>query len=91
MPALGIVGGIAQGSTVTYYRLLVGGFRERFPQANPHILLNSIDLTAFLDLVGIVEAAAVRAKALGFTRLGLLGTRFSSVFMPWQQPDGSNG
>ena len=127
MAILGIIGGIAPESTVAYYRLLIAGFRERSPQANPHILLNSIDLTAFLNLVGtgdrpalaayllaevrrlvdagadlaffasntphlvfdevhrespvplvsIVEAAAARAKALGFTRLGLLGTRFT--------------
>ena len=127
MTILGIVGGIAPESTIVYYRLLVDGYRSRVPDAYPEILINSINLTRLLSLVGagdrpgliaylgteiqrladagaglafmasntphlvfddvqarspiplvsIVEATADRAASLGFTRLGLLGTRYT--------------
>jgi aspartate racemase len=50
---LGIVGGIAPGSTVDYYRLLIETYREQKPDGTyPSIMINSIDLTRLLDLVG---------------------------------------
>jgi aspartate racemase len=49
---LGIIGGIAPPSTVDYYRALVDGFRERRPDAYPSIIINSIDLTRLLGLIG---------------------------------------
>lgn len=49
---LGIIGGIAPGSTVDYYRLLIESYRERKPDGSyPSILINSIDLTRMLGLV----------------------------------------
>jgi aspartate racemase len=52
MKTLGIVGGIAPGSTVDYYRLLVTGYREQRQDGSyPSILINSIDLKRLLDLV----------------------------------------
>jgi aspartate racemase len=127
MTILGMVGGIAPESTILYYRMLVDGYRRRVPDAYPEILINSINLTRLLGLVGagdrpgliaylgteiqrladagaglafmasntphlvydevqarspipmvsIVEATADRAGSLGYTRLGLLGTRFT--------------
>lgn len=53
MKTLGIVGGIAPGSTVDYYRLLVTAYRDRRQDGSyPSILINSIDLKRLLDLVG---------------------------------------
>jgi len=53
MKTLGIVGGIAPGSTVDYYRLLVTEYRDQRPDGSyPSILINSIDLKRLLDLVG---------------------------------------
>jgi aspartate racemase len=53
MKTLGIVGGIAPGSTVDYYRLLVSAYRDRRQDGSyPSILINSIDLKRLLDLVG---------------------------------------
>jgi aspartate racemase len=50
---LGIVGGIAPGSTVDYYRQLIETYREQKPDGTyPSIMINSIDLTRLLDLVG---------------------------------------
>jgi aspartate racemase len=49
---LGIIGGIAPPSTVDYYRALVDGYREQRPDAYPSIIINSIDLTRLLGLIG---------------------------------------
>jgi aspartate racemase len=52
MKTLGIVGGIAPGSTVDYYRLLIGRYRERRQDGSyPSLLINSIDLTRLLWLI----------------------------------------
>ena len=49
---LGIIGGIAPASTVEYYLALVAGYRERRPDAYPSIVINSIDLSRLLALIG---------------------------------------
>ena len=49
---LGIIGGIAPLSTVDYYRALVDGYREQRPDGYPSIIINSIDLTRLLGLIG---------------------------------------
>jgi aspartate racemase len=51
MRTLGIIGGIAPGSTVDYYRLLITTYREQRQDGRyPSILINSIDLTRLLEL-----------------------------------------
>lgn len=53
MKTLGIIGGIAPGSTVDYYRLLIESYQEHTKDgSHPSILINSIDLKRLLDLVG---------------------------------------
>jgi len=47
---LGIIGGIAPGSTIQYYRLLVDGWRAK-AAGYPPVLINSIDLDRMLGLV----------------------------------------
>ncbi|HEV7394814.1 MAG TPA: amino acid racemase [Burkholderiales bacterium] len=52
MKTLGIIGGIAPGSTIDYYRLLVARYRDMQPDGSyPSVLINSIDLKRVLDLV----------------------------------------
>jgi aspartate racemase len=52
MKTLGIIGGIAPGSTVDYYRLLITEYREHKQDGTyPSIVINSIDLTRLLELV----------------------------------------
>ncbi|MGH7629729.1 MAG: aspartate/glutamate racemase family protein [Gemmatimonadales bacterium] len=53
MKTLGIVGGIAPGSTIDYYRLIIASYREQTGDGSyPSILINSIDLARMLNLVG---------------------------------------
>ena len=52
MKMLGIVGGIAPGSTVDYYQQLIASYRaEKGDNSYPSILINSIDVTRMLGLV----------------------------------------
>src|SRR5687767_3307642 len=82
MKTLGIVGGIAPGSTIDYYRLLVERYRARRPDGSyPSILINSIDLQRLLALVAsdrvrLVEflLAEVRRLASGGAEFGLLAS-----------------
>jgi aspartate racemase len=53
MKTLGIVGGIAPGSTVDYYRQVIAEYRARTGGiAYPSVVINSIDLTRLLALMG---------------------------------------
>ena len=53
MKLLGIIGGIAPGSTIEYYRLLIDGWRQRTPgRGYPPVIINSIDLDRMLAMVG---------------------------------------
>lgn len=52
-PVLGLIGGIAPESTVDYYRRLIAAYRARRGEGEyPHIIINSINLTTMLGLVG---------------------------------------
>ena len=60
MKTLGIVGGIGPESTVEYYRSIVASYRERKRDGSyPSILLNSIDLTKMLGMIGANQLAEV--------------------------------
>jgi len=57
---LGIVGGIGPESTVVYYRSIVAMYREQKQDGSyPPILLNSIDLTNMLGMIGENQLAEV--------------------------------
>jgi aspartate racemase len=80
---LGIVGGIAPGSTVDYYRLLIDRYRERRSDGSyPTLIINSIDLQRFLALVGAGDRSAlteylveqVTTLARAGARLGLFAS-----------------
>jgi len=52
MAILGIVGGIAPGSTIDYYRLIIERYRQARPASGyPSLVINSIDLTHLFRLV----------------------------------------
>jgi aspartate racemase len=56
MRTVGIIGGIAPESTIAYYRQILAAYRERKADGSyPSIIINSIDLTRLLDLVGADE------------------------------------
>jgi aspartate racemase len=66
MKRLGIIGGIAPGSTMDYYRSIVGLYRRRKQDGSyPPILINSIDLKKMLDLIAAGELAAVTVYLAG--------------------------
>jgi aspartate racemase len=53
MKTVGIVGGIGPESTVEYYRLVIAAYRERVQDGSyPSVLINSIDMTRMLALIG---------------------------------------
>src|SRR3954453_16416787 len=59
-------------------RLHSAGADFGFLAANsPHIVFGDIARRSPIPLVSIVEATCAEAKARGFTKLGLLGTRFT--------------
>jgi aspartate racemase len=81
MKTLGIVGGIGPESTIDYYRSLITRYRERAPDGGyPPLLINSIDVSRVLALVGAGERAllteyltgAVQQLERGGADLGLI-------------------
>jgi len=78
MKILGIVGGIAPGSTIEYYRQIIDLYRERNPDGSyPPIIINSIDLQKMLDLISsdrIMEVTEYLTDEVG--RLARAGADF---------------
>ncbi len=66
MKTAGIVGGIGPESTIDYYRQMVAAYRRRRPDGSfPPILINSIDMTRMLDLIGTGKMVEVTDYLLG--------------------------
>ncbi len=60
MKTAGIVGGIGPESTIDYYRQMVALYRkQRADGSFPPILINSINMTRMLDLIGTGKMAEV--------------------------------
>jgi len=60
MKTVGIVGGIGPESTIDYYRSIVKLYREQKQDGSyPSIIINSIDLTKMLDLIGANQLTRV--------------------------------
>jgi aspartate racemase len=60
MKTIGIIGGIGPESTIEYYRFMIAEYRKQKPDgSNPSIIINSIDVTKLLDLVGANQLAQV--------------------------------
>ena len=53
MKTVGIVGGIGPESTIEYYRSIISSYREQKQDGSyPSILINSINVTKMLGLIG---------------------------------------
>jgi aspartate racemase len=66
MKTVGLIGGIAPESTIEYYRLLIAEYRSRTGNASyPAIVINSIDLTKMIGLIGAGELEAVTGYLAG--------------------------
>lgn len=69
MKTIGIIGGIGPESTIVYYRSIVAAYREQKRDGSyPSILINSIDLTKMLGLIGanqLSEVAEYLANEVG--------------------------
>ncbi len=78
MKTLGIIGGIAPESTIEYYRLIIASYRARKPDGSyPPLIINSINLTKMLDLIGANELARVTEYLLSEVhRLARAGADF---------------
>ena len=78
MRTAGIIGGIGPESTVEYYRLTVALYREGTRDGSyPPIVINSIDLTKMLDLIGTNRLPEVTDYLLGeVQRLARAGADF---------------
>jgi aspartate racemase len=78
MKTVGIIGGIAPASTIEYYRLIISRVRElKHDGSYPPILINSIDMTRMLGLIGEQKLVEVTVYLLGeVTKLARAGADF---------------
>jgi aspartate racemase len=66
MKTLGIVGGIGPESTIEYYRQVVSTYRARKPDGSfPPVVINSIDMTRMLALIGANQMTEVTDYLVG--------------------------
>jgi aspartate racemase len=79
MKTVGIVGGIAPESTIQYYRLMIGAYRDRKQDGSyPPILINSIDMKTMLDLIGANNLIGVTTYLVGeIEKLAQAGADFA--------------
>jgi aspartate racemase len=75
----GIVGGIGPESTIAYYRTLVAEYRRRVQDGSyPPLLINSIDLTRMIGLIGAGKLETVAEYLAGeVARLARAGADFA--------------
>ena len=60
MTRLGIIGGIGPETTIVYYRKIVSAYLAGNPDGHyPPVIINSIDMTRMLDLIGDGQYEAV--------------------------------
>jgi aspartate racemase len=53
MKIVGIIGGIGPESTIQYYRQIINGYREKISDGSfPSVVINSIDMTKMLGMLG---------------------------------------
>lgn len=80
MKSVGIIGGIAPGSTIEYYRLILGRHRELCRDGgNPSIIINSIDLHRMLAMIGANELDRVTEYLVAeVERLAAAGADFAA-------------
>ena len=79
MKTPGIIGGIGPESTIEYYRQIIALYRERkADNSYPPILVNSIDMTRMLNLIGAGQLAEVTQFLAGeIEKLAAAGADFA--------------
>ena len=91
MKILGIIGGIAPGSTVDYYNQIIAAYREQRPDGSyPALIINSIDLNKMLGFLfasefdGLTDylAAEVQKLANAGADFGLLASNTPHIVFP---------
>jgi aspartate racemase len=78
MKTLGLVGGIGPESTIEYYRLIVAAYRARKLDGSfPPVIINSIDMTKMLALIGANQMNEVTDYLVGeVNKLARAGAEF---------------
>ena len=78
MKTLGLVGGIGPESTIEYYRLIVAAYRTLRPDGSfPPVIINSIDMTKMLALIGANQMNEVTDYLVGeVNKLSRAGAEF---------------
>lgn len=81
MKTVGIIGGIGPESTIEYYRKIVSSYLEKDVARNyPQIIINSINMTKMLDLIGRGEIEAVSDYlAAEVSKLASAGATFGAI------------
>ena len=81
MKVAGIIGGIGPESTIEYYRLIIGAYRERRNDGSyPAVIINSIDLTRIVSMITANALADVTAYLVEeVKRLGRAGADFAAL------------
>lgn len=83
MKTVGIIGGIGPESTIEYYRKIISSYLKRQATGNyPQVIINSIDMTKMLDLIGNGEfeevshylASAVKKLEYAGAEFGVLAS-----------------
>jgi len=81
MRTAGLIGGIAPESTIQYYRRIVEAWRARQPDGSyPPLIINSIDMTRMLGLIGagrLEEVTAFLAEEV--QKLHRAGAEFAAL------------
>ncbi len=78
MKTLGLVGGIGPESTIEYYRLIIASYRALRPDGSfPPVIINSIDMTKMLALIGANQMNEVTDYLVGeVNKLARAGAEF---------------
>ncbi|HYG81475.1 MAG TPA: aspartate/glutamate racemase family protein, partial [Pyrinomonadaceae bacterium] len=81
MKTAGLIGGLGPESTVDYYKLTIGKYRERKRDGSyPSLLINSVDLSKVRDLIAenrLAEVTEYLAAEVG--RLAAAGADFGAL------------
>ncbi|MBP1639282.1 MAG: ygeA 2 [Bacteroidetes bacterium] len=78
---VGIVGGIGPESTIDYYKGIINGYRSLSNDVNyPHIIVNSINMTAMLTLIDNKDYSGVTSLLLNaIVALKAAGASFAVI------------
>ena len=80
MKTLGLIGGTGPESTIEYYRLLTGQYREKAGGALPHLIINSVNLTQLIEWTSANELGKVTDYLVAaFEQLQKAGADFGAL------------